>query len=270
MATPLLERYGPWAVVTGSARAEGIGYGYARRLAQQGFNLVLVDILEEALADRAVELRSAHPVEVKAVVADLGESDSLEALQRDTQGLEVGLLVANHYVIPENSPKILELDLAVHDRILAVNARAYTALVHHYGNRMVGRGRGGIIMTSSAASMSGAPYMGPYSANKAYQRNLAESLWSEVKDDGVDVLVVLPGAVKTQPGGVQDRFPKWLSMEVDDLVEQALAALGRKPCLIPGAGNVLMGVLLYRLLPRKIMLNLTRAIARRTSQRDGT
>ncbi|MCY4272238.1 MAG: SDR family NAD(P)-dependent oxidoreductase [bacterium] len=256
MSAEPLKKYRPCAVVTGVARPEGIGYGYARRLADHGFNLILIDICADELHERADELRSAHGVEAKAVVCDLGDPDFLELLRPQTDDIDVGLLIANHYISPEGSPSVLEMDLADHHRMLDVNARAYTTLVHHYGGRMAERGCGGIILTSSAAALLGAPYMGPYSANKAYQRNLAEALWSEMRPLGVDVLVVLPGAVDSQPEGALDHYPKWLVMEVDDLVSRALGALGRKPVLIPGLANAAIGGIMVRLLPRAAALKL--------------
>jgi len=98
--------------------------------------------------------------------------------------------------------------------------------------------------------------MGPFSATQEYQRNLAGALWSELRPLGVDVLAVLPGAVNSQPEGALDHYPKWLVMEVDDLVSRAFGALGRKPVLLPGLANAAIGGIMVRLLPRSAALKL--------------
>lgn len=233
-----LQKYGPWAIVTGAAHAEGLGYGFARQLAGHHFNLVLVDILADELEARAQELRDKYLVHVKPVVLDLGRPDFLPELTAVTDGLEIGLLVCNHMFTPQKTPTILEMDLATHHAMLNVNARAYTTLVHTYGRQMVAQGHGGILLVSSQAGLHGTPYTGTYSANKAFQLMLGESLWYELRQANVDVLVLTPGLTRSQ-GDALDNYPSIMLMDVEPVVREALAGLGRQPLVIPGTVNKL-------------------------------
>lgn len=233
-----LQQYGPWAIVTGAARAEGLGYGFARQLAGHHLNLVLVDILADQLEARAQELRDLYHVHVKPVVLDLGRPDFLTELTAVSDGLEIGLLVCNHMFTPKETPSILEMDLATHHAMLDINARAYTTLVHAYGRQMVAQGHGGILLVSSQAGLHGTPYTGAYSANKAFQLMLGESLWYELRQSNVDVLVLTPGLTRTQ-GDALDNYPPFMLMDVEPVVREALAGLGHQHLVFPGPVNKL-------------------------------
>lgn len=231
-------QYGPWALITGAARAEGIGYGFARQLAGRHLNLVLVDILADELEARASELRQKYQVKVKTVALDLGQPDFLPQLQAATAGLEIGLLVCNHMFTPKETPTILDMPLETHHAMLNINARAYTTLIHSYGRQMVAQQHGGIIIVSSQGGLRGTPYTGAYSANKAFQLMLGESLWYELRHTPVDVLVLAPGLTNTQGDALND-YPPIMLMEVEPVVAEALAQLGKKALVIPGSVNKL-------------------------------
>ncbi len=247
-----LRRYGPWALVTGAARAEGLGYSFARLLAGRGLNLVLVDIAGEDLAARAEELRAKYLVKVRPVELDLGREDFLGALLAQTAGISVGMLVCNHMWTPKDTPTVMEMDLATHMAMLNINARAYTALIHAYGRQMVERAQGGIVIVASGAGLQTTPYTGPYSANKAYQRALGEALWYELQGSGVDVLVTAPGLMATQGDGLAG-YPQWMIADPDPVAAETLDALGHAgPVLVPGLVNKAFVAAQTRLLPRRM------------------
>ena len=243
-------RYGPWAIVTGAARAEGLGYGFARHLAGRQINLVLVDILADELEARAAELRRNYLVKVKPAALDLGQPDFISRLLAETDGLEIGLLVCNHMFTPADTPAILDMPLEMHHRMLDVNARAYTTLVHTYGRQMQANGRGGIILVSSGAGLRGTAYTGAYSANKAFQFMLGESLWYELLGTGVDVLVLAPGLTRTQ-GDALDGYPAFMLMDVDPVIAETLQNLGHKHVVIPGLVNKAFDLMTGRLMSRR-------------------
>jgi short-subunit dehydrogenase len=257
-----LRKYGPWALVTGAARAEGLGYSFARHLAGRGFNLVLADIAGEELAERAAELQAKYLVKVRPIVLDLGDEDFLGALLAQTADIAVGLLICNHMWTPKNTPTIMEMDLASHMAMLDINARSYTALVHAYGRPMVERAQGGIVIVTSGAGLQTTPYTGAYSANKAYQRSLGEALWYELQGSGVDVLVAAPGLLATQ-GDALAGYPQWMISDPDPVAVATLDALGREgPVLIPGLVNKTVMFAQTRLLPRRLaMENVGRIMA---------
>jgi short-subunit dehydrogenase len=68
---------------------------------------------------------------------------------------------------------------------------------HHYGGAMVGRGRGGLLLVTSAAAWAGAARGATYGATKAFDLVFGEALWAELRRDGVDVLSLVVGATDT-------------------------------------------------------------------------
>jgi short-subunit dehydrogenase len=235
-ATGIARYRGGWALITGTARLEGLGYAFARQLAGLGVNLVLVDILDQDLHSRADELRRDFGIEVRTVACDLGASPPYEDLETVVQDLDVDVLVCNHMFTPEETPTILDLDLDVHLRMIDINARAYTALVHRFGRAMRDRGRGAIVIVSSGVGLTSGPYNGGYAANKAFQIILGETLWYELRGTGVDVLVMIGGLMNTQ-GNAFSQYPQWLVGDRDNVALEVLAAIGRKHMIVPGVLN---------------------------------
>ncbi len=249
-------KYGPWALVTGATR--GLGAEFARQIGDKGLNLVLAARSRDELAQVAEEVRQKSGVEVKAVVTDLSRPESIEALRRETEGVEIGLLVSN-----AAQPLVglfFEQSLEAKLKTVEVNCRAPLILVHEYGGKMLARRRGGIILLSSGSALQGVAYTASYAATKAYNLILAESLWDELREHGVDVLGFMPGATRT-PGFEQskprlERSTVAAVAEPGPTVAEALKALGRTPSWIPGRRNRWSLTLAQRLLPRKQLIKL--------------
>src|SRR5439155_26860295 len=87
-----LAKYGPWALIIGAS--EGVGAAFARKLAADGFKLVLVARKPEPLEELAAELR-ADGAEVRALSADLSQSGVLDKVRSVTDDITIGLLVYN-------------------------------------------------------------------------------------------------------------------------------------------------------------------------------
>ena len=243
-------KYGPWAIITGVARRQGLGFGFARHLAARHFNLILVDVRGEELEACADELRRHYHVKVKPVTLDLGQADFMPQLQTAAEGLSIGLVICNHMVTPSDKPKFLEMELDALNAMLDVNARAYTTLLHEYGRQMAQQGRGGLIIIASQAALHGTPYTGAYAANKAYQLILGEALWYELHGTNVDVLVVAPGLTSTQEDALAG-YPEILLMDVDPVISETLNELGKRHLVIPGFINKLFYFATTHLLSRQ-------------------
>jgi short-subunit dehydrogenase len=228
-------RYGPCALVAGGA--VGMGAEYCRQIAATGLDLLILDRDEAALQVTADELRAT--VDVTTAVIDLGQpaDDLLVALRNAIGGREIGLLVANAAWSPVGP--FVDVDLAALLTAIDINCRAPVVLTHELGARMAERGRGGIIVMSSLAAETGAAQVALYSATKAFDLVLAEGLWYELRNRGVDVIAIRPGSTRT---------PGWQSsqpasgelegvMEPADVVRDALAALGTTPSIAAGPAN---------------------------------
>ncbi|MHC4392096.1 MAG: SDR family NAD(P)-dependent oxidoreductase [Planctomycetota bacterium] len=244
-----LERYGPWAVVTGAS--SGIGEEFCRQLAALGFNLVVAARRLERLEALRDELPLAHGVQVEACRSDLATGEGLESLYFAARDKDVGLCVSNAGFGLKGRFTEIALDRMLH--MVQVNCAATLSVCHHFGGRLEERGRGGLIVTSSTAAFQGVPYTAAYAATKGFDLQLAEALFHEMKPKGVDVLALCPGPVDTEgprrSGVDMDKAPT-TPMATGPVVKRALDRLGRGPIAIPGASNKL-GTVLGRFLPRR-------------------
>jgi short-subunit dehydrogenase len=195
------DRYGPWALVAGAS--DGIGAAFATALAAGGLNLVLAARREPLLTELAQRLRDQYATETRTVVADQGTHDGLDAVRASTE--DIGPVVVNAASAP--IAPYLELTPSQVDSMVELNGRAPAVLAHAFGARMKERGRGGLILLSSVASLQGSALIAHYAATKAYVRVLAEGLWYEWRPYGVDVLACCPGLVATPRTHVTTRRP---------------------------------------------------------------
>ncbi|MCP9850166.1 SDR family oxidoreductase [Cyanobium sp. Morenito 9A2] len=241
-----LERYGPWAVVTGAS--DGLGQAFARQLAQAGLDLVLVARRQSVLAALAEELSSLHAIEARVVALDLADPRAPGLLLDATAERDVGLLVAAAGF--GSSGPFLRAELASELEMIDVNCRAVAALAHGFGSRLARRGRGGLVLLSSQLAFQGTPLAANYAATKAYVQTLAEGLAIELAPQGVDVLASAPGPVHT---GFAARAAMRLdTAESPEVVAAAtLAALGRRITVHPGGLARLLAAS-QALLPRRL------------------
>lgn len=250
------DKYGPWALVTGAAR--GLGAEFSRQLAAMGINVVMVDLLADELEHTADDIRKTSGRDIVTIAADLSQPDFIGAILKRIEGLEVGLLVSNAVYGPVG--RFLERGLDEKLRMIDVNVRAPLTLVHKFAASMVERGRGGIILMSSASAMQGTPWVANYAATKAYNLILAEGLWAELRGKGVDVLGFMPGTTRT-PGYLASRAQSGNAklvkvMEPGPTVAEALNALGRRPSHIAGRGNRVTFFISGKLMPRRAAIGL--------------
>jgi hypothetical protein len=244
-------KYGPWALVVGGSK--GIGEAYSRQLAAKGMNLVITARGEQELNTLAEDLQARHAIEVRTVTIDLDSERVLDLVLPAVEGLEIGLLVYNtaYYDIKE----FFDSDIDTHLRTLNVNCRGLLLFVHHFGQLMKDRRKGGIIVMSSMSGWQGAALLTSYAATKAFDTVLGEGLWEELRAYGVDVLSFVAGATRTPnfqsmtPLEKQkDAFP----MMPEQVAKEALSALGHTSLRIAGPINKMASFVLNRLLPRKL------------------
>ncbi|CAI7979918.1 MULTISPECIES: SDR family oxidoreductase [Parafrankia] len=229
-----LEKYGPWALVVGGS--EGIGESYARKLAAQGFRLVLTARKTGPLQVLADDLR-AGGAEVRILSVDLSEPDALERTRTVTDDIEVGLLIYN---AGANSVRgdFVGLDPAVYRSVIAVNVLGQAEFARHYGGLMCARKRGGIILSGSGASFMGAPSLAAYCGSKAFSRIFSEALWIECEQYGVDVLHLSIGFTAT-PAMARLGYPLDAAQAPDEAAQEALDNIANGPLWIAGGQSSL-------------------------------
>jgi short-subunit dehydrogenase len=260
-ANRFVQRYGPWAIVAGAS--EGLGAAYARALARRGLGLLLAARRAEPLERLADELRRQHGVEVRILAGDLARRETIARIADDASRIEVGLLVYNAAHAPVGD--FVTADPASLERVAEVNIIGPIRLARALLPGMTVRGHGGIVLMSSLAGNQGTARIAAYAASKAFNRVLAEGLWSELAPRGIDVVACCAGAVRT-PGyaGASDADAPG-TLEADQVAERALRALARGPIVIPGFINRIAAVLLGKLLPRRAAIRIMAATTRRLS-----
>ena len=230
------DRYGPWAVVAGAS--EGIGRAYAHILAEHGLNVITLARRVEPLEQDAELIRRRYRVEVRPVSLDLGAPDLEQQFNQIIDGLDIGMLVYNacYSKIGEFSKMPLQHYMSTID----VNCRGPVVLAHVLAPRMIERGRGGMIFMSSMAGFQGSALVSTYAATKAFDTVFGESLWTELKPHGVDVLSCVAGATETPdflrktPG---DKKAKAFPMRPEAVAREGIQALGKGPTRIVGGMN---------------------------------
>lgn len=188
------DRYGPWALVVGAPA--GIGAAVADEAARRGLNVLTVARRGPLLEERAARLRAAHGVDVRTLAVDLTETGAVDAIVVAAAGLEIGTLVYNAAAEPRGY--FLEIPLAEHLDNITVNCTVPTMLCHHFGRSMAARGCGAIALVSSMGALQGGKVFASYFAAKAYEWILAEGLWAELGEAGVDALAYVVGATRTE------------------------------------------------------------------------
>ena len=247
------KKYGPWALIAGGS--EGIGGAYADLAASNGLNVIILALDQESLDKKASELKDKFGVEVVTLEIDLADPGLLEIVLEKTKGLEVGFLVYNAALADVGSHFQRNLDFEL--KRIDINCKGPFVLSYHFGKQMALRKRGGIIFMASGTGLLGSPYYTHYAATKAYDIVLAEGLWYELKPYNVDVIAciasltsspALQGAMEGENKVSKGEFVQ----TPQEVAEEAVENLGKKPSIITGAPNRRKMFLVSRLLPRKI------------------
>ncbi len=220
----------PTALITGATA--GIGAAFARRLAVEYHDLVLVARDAERLEANAEELRTAHDIQVEVLPADLSTEDGCAAVVARVADREqpVDVLVNNAGTSLNSS--FLETDVDAEERLIAVNIRAVMRLTHAAVPVMVDRRRGDIVNVSSVAGYAGPLMPGStYPASKAWVTTFSESIAGAVRRHGVRVLALCPGYTRTEfheRAGIDMRsLPDFAWLEADEVVRGGLRDLRR-------------------------------------------
>jgi hypothetical protein len=216
------------ALITGAST--GIGAVYADRLAHRGYDLILVARDKARLDALATRLRAETGRTVDVLPADLTKSDELATVQRKLEHNATITVLVNNAGISLNGGT-LESDSAQLQALIAINITAPTLLAAAAAKAFVRRKAGAIINIASVLALAPELQEGTYSGSKAYLLNLSLKLALDVKDAGVRVQAVLPGATRTEiwtrSGKDVDALLPGMVMETADLVDAALLGFDR-------------------------------------------
>lgn len=240
------------ALVTGASA--GIGAIFAERLAQSGYDLIIVARDRQRLEKLADKLRQSDNVQVEVLSADLTDPTELHVVERVVSDGNLDLLLNNAGFGTYGT--FAELDADREESEIRLNVIALVRLTRAALPAMIERGSGAIINVSSMAAFQASPYNATYGATKAYVNSFTEALYEELRGTGVQVQALCPGFTHTEfqeRAGIDvARVPSIAWMEADDVVNASLAALQNGDLIcIPGFTNRVV-TLVAGAIPRSI------------------
>jgi len=253
---------GKWALVTGASA--GIGAVIARELAAAGAHLVLTARRKDRLLALAAQLRAAHGISLEIFEGDLAKPATPDALFAFTQekGIDVDLLVNNAGFGAYGA--VNETPLERHLEMVQVNIAAVVHLTHLYLPGMIQRRRGYILILASTAAFQAVPYIATYAATKSFDLYFAEALAEEVREYGIHVTALCPGATTTEFQAVagQPDYAFRSAETPEKVVRVGLEALAKgKSVVISGTRNNIM-TQSQRLAPRRLVTTMAARIFR--------
>ncbi|WCL49926.1 SDR family NAD(P)-dependent oxidoreductase [Leptospira sp. GIMC2001] len=183
-------------LITGAST--GIGYELAMVFARNGNNLVITARDKKRLDQIAKDISTTHGVGVKVIAKDLSKPTSPSEIYRSLKKdkIKVSILVNNAGFATNGHFADLPLEKELSE--IQVNVTSLVELTHLFLQDMKEAGRGKILNVASTAGFQPGPLMSIYYATKAFVLSFSEGLAEEVKDKGITVSVLCPGATKTE------------------------------------------------------------------------
>ena len=241
-----------WAVVTGAG--SGIGRCYALRLADLGYDVVLVGQEKRNLRETQRDISRSYDVEVRCITLDLARLEAAEELHDriEEAGLKVDVLINNAGIFSFRD--VLKMDGQKMERMLLLHTMTTTKLCRLFAADMIRRGaRGYILNMSSYSQWMPFPGLAIYGPSKAYLKAFSVAFSKEVEEQGIHVTAICPAGVATDLYGLPSRLQR-LGMRVGGLISadhcarRGLNALWRgERCSVPDWWNRLWIPLLVSL-----------------------
>jgi short-subunit dehydrogenase len=258
-----------FAVITGAST--GIGYHLARVFAENGFD-VLVTADENRITEAAQEIE-ALGAKVYSVQADLSKGEEVERVWREilATGRPVDAIALNAG-IGTGGEFARETDLETELKIIDLNVKSVVHLAKLAVKQMVGRGSGKILITASIAGTMPTPLQAVYGATKAFDLEFAQSLRYELKDTGITVTALKPGATDTEffrRAGMEDTKVGSSGKEANDpakVAQQGFDALmsGEQEVFAESLGTKASGVM-GRFMPDSVKAGMHEKVAKHGS-----
>ena len=242
-----------FTLITGAS--SGIGEAFARRLASDEHNLVLVARSEEKLRLLCDELEKDHQIECRYIAIDLTQPNADDRILEETErsGWTIDWLINNAGF--GSSGDFADLALERELQIIDLNISALVALTHRYLQGMRKSRSGTIINVSSAAGFQPIPFMATYAASKAFVSSFTEAIAEENRPFGIRILALCPGSTKTNffaASNIERPIQVKGQQTVDQVVDTAMKAVGQgRTKIVSGWANYL-GAIAGTLVPNSV------------------
>ncbi|MFI0349037.1 SDR family NAD(P)-dependent oxidoreductase [Actinomadura sp. 9N407] len=251
----------PTALITGATA--GIGAAFARRLASDGFDLVLLARNGDRLKETARDLHETYAIRTETLVADLATEEGLTAAEERCRD-GVDLLVNNAGF--GHGGTFLDVPLGNEIVMLRVHCEAVLRLTHAALPSMLERGRGAVLNVSSVSAFA---TRGTYGASKAWVVSFSQGVAQDIARRArgkVRVMALCPGFVRTEfherAGMNVSKIPEFLWLDKDAVVDAALRDLRRGVQVSVPSPQYKAIVGLSRLIPRELVGRLSSGAGR--------
>jgi hypothetical protein len=262
----------PLAAITGAS--SGIGSVFARRLAAQGYDLLLVARRGDRLEQLAAELERAHQIRAEACIADLSAAEEMDRVARRLASEPRLELLVNNAGFGVKG-RLWEMPLEDQLRMQHLHIDAILRLTHAALGPMVARGRGAIINVASVAGFTRSPGSVSYCATKAWLNAFTEGLYLDLKSAHSPVVVqaLCPGFTYSEfhdvAGVDRASIPKSLWLNVEDVVGASLAGLRRRKLFVVPGWRYKLVVALANRIPLRLRLAAEFAAPHNRGRLDG-
>lgn len=250
------------ALITGASN--GIGLELARIHAKRGGDLVLVARSQDKLNQLADELRAQyHDIQITVIAQDLAMPHAAQSVFAQTEqlGIQVDILINNAGF--GGHGRFFERELAKEQQMIQLNITTLTELTHLYLQGMVARRSGKILNVSSTASFMPGPLQAVYYATKAYVTSFSQAVAEEVREFGISVTALCPGAVATDfvAAGDLQGVDAWKNAKsAQSVAEYGYQAMLDGELVAFNEGKLKFAAeWVVPLLPRKTMLKMSRS-----------
>ena len=246
----------PFAVITGASK--GIGAEYARALARQGYDLLLVARDRTGLEVLRQELHSVAQKEIWVESLDLSQPQTAETLHELTRSYrsEVSLLINNAGFGMYGD--FAEMPLSSIRNMLQLHMNTIVEGIRLFLPDMLARKQGAIITVASVAGLFPIPYMTEYAATKAFLIAFSEGLARETQNQGITIQVCCPGFTTTdfhQSAGHQPKHVLF-AQSPQQVVHTSLHALQSQHTLVTIGWQGRLALWTSKIVPRTILMTL--------------
>lgn len=245
-----------YAVITGAS--SGIGAAFAKLLAKEGYNLVLIARRKERLSKYAKVLTGKYGVDVKYIVADLSREEECFRVSGALEAIPIRIFINNAGFGECGSflDTSLDKELAMTD----VNVKAVQIFTKQMLKKFGKTGEGSLLNVASIAGLlPGGPRMAAYYASKAYVASFTRAVAYDLKEAGSKIYVgaLCPGPVNTEFNRVaHSKFSFW-GITPEKCVSYAYKQMKRgKTIIIPGLPTRIAAVC-AKFAPTKVSLGVT-------------
>lgn len=241
-----------YALVTGAT--SGIGYELTKLLAKDGYNLIIVGRNQFVLESQAQEFAGEYGIEVVPVAKDLFKRDDAFSLYEDVRakGLKVDILVndAGQGQYGEFKDTDINRELAIID----LNIASLVILTKCFLKDMIASGEGKILNVASVASKLPGPWQSVYHATKAFVLSFTEAIREEIKDSGISITALMPGATDTDFFNKADMLDSKVVQDRSSLSNPADVAKDGYEALMAGQDKIISGFM------NKMQVNISNVI----------